>query len=414
VAKRIYHPKDKELYQRTAGGNFYIYVNGQDHSLGTDDYFEARKKKEYHKAIKSTYGAASFSNKFGDLIIPYFDYLDGTSRRASYIASIKWYWNKYLKSYWENKRLVDFDQIHWDEFCAKTKRKFEVSDFTNHRSTMTGFLNWARGRKFILSWPPVENPDHTVRKRKIIPPDHLALIFRHAPTVQDWRADLAERNQDVKKYPSQRNRNRRDPDKLMRFIFPGGLRLFLAFYLLQGMRRKEITEMEISRINFKRKSVILLEDHTKTREGREIPLNVFLEGLILERLQLFDELGIKTNCLFPNARDLSRPMTESGFKTTWAKVLEAAELKQLGYTWHDFRATFETAMAKSKNFTDAQKEKMAGASLDVQHAIYVSMGPDDLRGLENIIQIPEKTEEEKKESEGLDGKKLIILCVRKS
>jgi len=397
MPKRIYHPKDPELYQRKPGGNFHIWHEGRDKSLGTSDFSKAKKAKEYHRALVSTYGAASFNATFGGIFPEYTKHLwsevaDG-GKRKSYIESIEWYWSKYLESFWSKRRLMEFNQVTWDQFCKTIKRKFAVSDFTNHRSTMTGFLTWCRGRNLILMWPEVKNPAHKSRKRKIIPPEHLRLIFEHAPTVQQWREEMAARK------PS---RNRRKRSELKRFIVPGGLRLFLACYLFQGMRREEITKLTISRVNLKRMYIVLRDDDVKTKDAREIPLNRYVAALLLERFNLLDELRIKTKYVFPNARDTTRPMTSSGFKTVWAKVLEKAEIKDLGYTWHDFRATFEKAMSMSKDFTDVQKEKMVGASLKVQSKIYISMDADDLRGLENVIQVPGLTEKTPDESEGQD------------
>jgi integrase len=376
VSTRIYHPNDKDLFQRKPDGNFYIWLKGTDHCLETNDFKQAQAAKEYHKALATVYGVSAFKATFGKVFPQYEVFLDSQvrakARRESYVESIKWYWTKYLRTYWAPRKLVEFNQITWDEYCKRTKRKFEVSDFTNHRSTLTSFLSWARARNLILAWPEVKNPAHKSRKRKIIPSEHLTLIFGGVPTLSDWhKLSKVEKKKLIGKG---------------RVVIPGGLRLFMAFYLFEGMRRKEITDLTFDRVDLEQMHIILGDEDVKTNEGREIPLNNFVANLLRERIKFMEEMGIRSKFVFPNARDLKRPMSESGFKLTWHKLIEKVGLKRAGYTWHDFRATFEKAMNMSKDFTDMQKEKMAGSSLKVQSKRYVSMNANDLRGLEEVVK----------------------------
>lgn len=387
MSARIYHPKDDELFQRKLGGSFYIWHEGRELCLETSDYKEARAAKEYHRALSSTYGAASFSTTFGRLFPEYIKHrrkeVEQGRRRSSYIESIEWYWGKYLKEFWEKKRLVDFHQVNWDKFCEwqnKQKidgRRIKIRDFTNHRSTMTGFLRWASRKRFILAIPTVENPHHVSRRRKQFTPEHITLLFKHVPTVEQWR-------QEFKGKLKKRRKHAR--------TIPGGLRLFMALYLFHGSRRGENIRLRWSDVDFEKRAIILRPEVVKTGEGRVIPINKVVFALLQERRILLGDMGIKTAWVFPNTRDISRHMTDSGFKGAWGKLLVATGLERYGYTWHDFRATFESFMDKTGGFTETQREKMSGAAQSVRSKRYVGFTVDDLRGLEEVVQVPGLTE----------------------
>lgn len=399
MPKRLHHPKDKELFQYKPGGNFYIRKGGAEYCLETNDFKKAQAAREYHNALVTTYGAASFKATFGVVMPKYLAHMDRLvekkARRKSYVDTIKRYWNKYLEPYWDRKRLMDFSQVTWDDYCERLQRKHDVSDFTNHRSTMTGLLEWCRGQKLVLAWPSVNNPEHKKRKRKIIPPEHLRLIFQHSPSVDDWRTARVGKIKKTNRPPK--------PSKTKGRYVPGGLRLFLALYLLEGMRRIENVELTWDRVDLVNRIIKLRDEDVKTGEGREIPMNAIVHALLTERLSVLQELGLDTRFVFPNWRDPKRHMSLNGFKTTWFKVLDEVDLRACGYTWHDFRATFKKAMHKLVGYTDTQKEKMAGSGIDVQKNTYVTMNADDLRGLENAVDVPGLKELVVSTSQGQSG-----------
>lgn len=359
---RIYHPKDKELFQRQQDGKFYTWLKGSEICLDTNDFAQAKANKEYHKALVNLYGPAAFKSTVGKLFPIYLTEISKKKNlRPTYIKSIEWYWTKYLEAYWGKKKLIDINQSNWDHFCSSVQKKFDVSDFTNHRSTLTGFMAWASRKRFMLAIPSLENPIHKKRKRKIITPDHLRLIFQYAN---------------------------------------GGLRDFLTIALFTGMRRGEIVKLKWKQIIFERRALVLADDDVKTGEGREIPINDAVVNCLTARLASQQDTKTKTKWVFPNRRDPSRHMDLSGFKLSWRLCIEKANLSDIGYTWHDFRSTYEKYMHKALGFTDTQKEKMAGSSIDVQKQLYVSMNADDLRGLENVVQVEGLTDILEKPSEG--------------
>jgi hypothetical protein len=68
-------------------------------------------------------------------------------------------------------------------------------------------------------------------------------------------------------------------------------------------------------------------------------------------------------------------------------MIRNAGLVDAGLEPHDLRATYEHYANKRTDFTDTQREKMAGASIQTQRRIYLhGFQAEDLRGLENVVQ----------------------------
>lgn len=366
---RIYHPKDQTIFQRKEGGPFYSWLKGQEICLDTSNPKQARENRDYHLSLISRFGASAFKHTFGAVFPLYIkDLRKSKRRRSSYIDSLEWVWTKYLEPFWGKRRLMDYHQLTWDQYCASISKKFKVNDFNNHRGTISGVLSWGQRRRLIASVSTVENPFHEPRHRKRLKPEHVRSILLATPTVQGWRAP-------------------RKPAPHPRSI-PGGLRLFLALYLFHGSRRGENIKLKWSDIDFEKRAIFLRAEVVKTNEARTIPINSLVLALLLERQSLFETMAIKSPWVFPNRRDFKKHMDVSGFKTVWKKVVIAAGLEKEGYTWHDFRATFESYMDSASGFNETQREKMSGAARAVRSKKYVDLTEDDLRGLEEVVQIP--------------------------
>lgn len=127
----------------------------------------------------------------------------------------------------------------------------------------------------------------------------------------------------------------------------------------------------------------MVEDYNKNRRGRRIPFNAIVHEVLEERRQA---QGGKGGWVFPNADDPRRHAHITGLKTAWHTCLKKAGLEDV--TWHDLRATYETFAHKSVAHTDTQREKFADASADVQRRIYVTLDHADLKGLEDVVQVP--------------------------
>ena len=355
MSKRIYYKENERIFQHKPKGQFYCYVGGNEFPLDTNDPAEALNRLKYVDQTSTFFGPAAFNHKLSELFPMYLDHKK-KSVRASTFKEYEKLWKIFEATGLGKLRLVELNQTTWDKFC--NSKKHSITDFQNPRNLVHNFLTWCQRRRFIGAVVSLENPVHKRRKRRIIPNEHLALIFQYAD---------------------------------------GSLLLFLSMALYMGMRRSEIIKLSWSRVNLVERHLILRDEDVKTGEGREIPLNNVVHGLLCKRL--VEQEGVTTKWVFPNGNDPKRHADPTGLKTAWWNVLRKAGLYEKDedghitwlYSFHDFRATYELYSNLSKDFTDTQKEKMVGAQIDVQKRIYVSMKAKHLLGLEEVVatQVPE-------------------------
>jgi len=82
-------------------------------------------------------------------------------------------------------------------------------------------------------------------------------------------------------------------------------------------------------------------------------------------------------------------MSVGGFNKPFKTMLKRTTVNR-HITPHDLRATYEKFAHVNPNFTDTQREKMVGASAEVQRRVYLnSFTADDLRGLEQVVDFKE-------------------------
>jgi len=355
VGKRIYSPLNKKLFQHREGGNYYCLISGSEISLETADFEQAQKNFELQSALVSKFGSKAFKYRVRDLF-PAFLKKKKPEVRPGTLLGYEKIWKRDLEPGLGKLPIGDVNQKTWLRFCEKRT----ANDFQNHRNLMHQFLVWCEGQGYLLAVPTLKNPKHKRRRRKIIPPEHLAVILQEAR---------------------------------------GSLRLFLSLALFMGMRRSEILKLDWTRVNFDHRSLRLRDIDVKTDEERQIPITKVVLGLLAERLKEQQDAGSKTIWVFPHQDTPKKHMHLEGLMTAWRLALRrcglAETVKRPGtkvgykivvqYTWHDFRATYEKYSNKANDFTDTQREKFSGADIDVQRKRYVSMDADDLRGLEEVV-----------------------------
>lgn len=360
MGKRIYCETNRKLYQFKADGKIYCRLGGDDVCLDTNDPVVAEANLALELALRKRFGTVAFKFKVKDLF-PKFLKEKKPDLRESTFKSYETIWKDFNQPL--GKHLIgNMNQRAWAAYCTKKRGK---SDFQNHRNLMHQFLVWCEMKEFILAVPTLKNPKHKRRRRKIIPPQHLRMIFQHAH---------------------------------------GSLLLFISMALFMGMRRSEIMGLEWPRLDLIDRLLILRDEDVKTDEGREIPINTVAHQLLLVRKQKQQDENLNTRWVFPHATRPSRHANFGGLMNPWRvcllrcglakKAISKGKMKHkivVEYTWHDLRATYEKYSHKSTKHTDTQREKMVGADIDVQRKRYVSMNADDLRGLEEVVstQIPE-------------------------
>lgn len=339
-------------------GTFYLRLGDKERSLGTKDFGEAAKKK-VTETIKLSGAGGSSRLRCMDL---FDDYVDArrkqvsdtpiveitrgrASRRRTTISrqtlkEIEDIWRLHLRSYWAQVRLSKIDEQKWNDYVNQSL----AIDLANHRKVFLGFLKWCKGRHFIQSVPDLKIPKVDRRPRRVLRDHEIRALFTHSK---------------------------------------GSLLLFISMYLFMGMRRKEIMTLRWSDIVFEGDYLVLRKSEVKIRVGRSIPLNAFVKQLLVERLRSAGNSPF----VFPNRKTPKKHADLGGLKTAWNTAMRRCGFEPGYITPHDLRATFEAFAHKATEFTDTQREKFAGASVDVQKKHYVHFDAHDVRGLEAVVQV---------------------------
>lgn len=346
--KRV-HTTDKRIKLDFASQIYQFRYRGVDKSLDTKDFAIAQSKADILEDKLDDLGTKSYQFRVIDILGEYIKERTEDVRRKNIrqatLTEIEYLFRTKLTPFFGKKRLGEINERTWAAYC----RQAGVSDLKNHRKVFRLFLAWCKRNQYLKALPDVTDiPYHKKRKRRILKPDEITLIFKHAR---------------------------------------GSLLLFLSMALFNSMRRKEIMTMSWDRANLDESYFVLRDDDTKTDDGREFPMNSEVRALLIARKRSQVELGLKTRWVFPNRDDWGRHGAIDGLKTAYNNAVKKSGFERGHFTWHDFRATFEKYSHKSVDHTDTQREKFSGASIDVQKNVYVSMTHEDLRGLEQVVNV---------------------------
>jgi integrase len=347
------HTSDANIKRHPGTGVYYFKRGKIEKSLKTNVWAEALERKKLLLLEIDAAGSIATRTRVGDLYVQYKlekqKQRDGKLLKKKKIREgtyneIVYIFEKHLLRFFEKRRLSQITPLLWAQYCDRAA----VSDLANHRKVMSGFLKWSKSKGYILGVPDItEIPHHQRRKRRIIKQHELMKIFENSK---------------------------------------GGLLVFLSLALYNGLRRKEIMTLSWDRVNLSERYIVIARDFNKKGRDRSLPINQTVANVLQAHRDELEKKGKLKMWVFPNRNDWRRHGDVSGLKTSWFKCLQRAGLE--GITWHDFRATFEKYSNKSLNHTDMQKEKFADASLDVQGRIYVNMDHEDLRGLEDVVDVP--------------------------
>lgn len=345
--------KDSEIFQSESGvyyfrGNLAGHSGRVEMSLKTSDWAEAKRKKQALVARVATIGMDSTRLQTKELLEQYIEHrrlrvgAANKPLRPRTVKSDEYIVNDFLIPFMGKLKLSEIDNVTFEQYCDH----FGDMDFSRHRAVLTSFLNWCRKRRNLKYVPKFDLPERDKRQRILLTEDEIRSLLTKSK---------------------------------------GNVLLYITMYLFMGMRSSEITKLSWDRVDLDLAIVRLRKEDTKTKKARDIPINSFVLSLLRSRSETRQGVYV-----FPN-RKLSKRATNhmdpTGFKYEWTKALAAAEISR-PITPHDLRATFELYTNTNPNFTDTQRERMAGAKIDVQKRIYLgAMTADHIRGLEESVQI---------------------------
>lgn len=325
----------------------YYRKGNLERSLMTTSMREAVKRKRALEAKIDVFGQQAYKLKVNDVIQDFLDErwreVESKTIRLSTYQETEDMWRVHLLNFFGGKRFAEIDEPLWDKY-VESKQEFDLS---NHRKIMGYFLTWAKRKQYYRYIPDLKIPSPTRRQRKILSPETCRLLLANSS---------------------------------------GSLLILISMYLFMGMRRSEIILLTWMRVDLDIGFVVLFAADTKTNRMRQIPLNPFVHELLRRRKAYQETRPSRPVWVFPNAKTPSKPASLSGLKTAWATCLRRSGLSGSDLQWHDLRATHQYYTHKRIDFTDTQREKFSGSSIDVQKRHYVSFEADDLRGLETVVQ----------------------------
>jgi integrase len=261
------------------------------------------------------------------------------------LSETKLYVNKYFIPYFGTKRVNEMEQSDFTDYC----RKYRKLNLVNHRKVLNHFMGkWCVQNGYLKYKIEFEIPKFAHKKRR----------GREVLTPDEIRSILA--------------------------INDDTTLLYIVLYLLHGMRNMEICKLRWVDVDWEKNGAYINPESNRRRKARAIPLNDFAMNLLTAR-----KASSESDWVFPSRlKKGQKPYMDptGGIRKRWQKALEAAGIAR-HITPHDLRATFETYMHTNKKFTDTQREKMAGAQIDVQKEHYVKMQIEQLRGLENSVKV---------------------------
>ena len=244
-----------------------------------------------------------------------------------------------------SKKVTEIGQKEFKEYCES--KKIKGLNVVNHRKVLSHFLKWCVHEKHLRFRVEIEIPKSSRKKRRervVLTEDQIKALVSACD------------------------------DKVL---------LYVLMYLFMGMRNMEICKLRWDEVNLELGELFVNPMSNRRRKARSIPIN----GYVLTLLNEWKKTA-KSEWVFPSAVSggkFGHMNPYGGIRAPWTKALATAGIT--GVTPHDMRSTFETFMHTNAAFTDTQKEKMAGAKIDVQKDIYVKMQARQLRGLEESVTV---------------------------
>lgn len=327
-----------------------------------------RKKRDFLDSIERL-GSSPGKNTFGLLAEKYISHREAEAKNPdefseSSIKELRITMRKHLIPYFGISRIEEISQEDFDDYC-KFKLKKKSYNFKNHLKGLNHFLGWCVQYKYLKYRPEVEIPKFAKkshRERMVLTETEIKNLIKACE---------------------------------------GPVLLYVFMYLFMGMRNMEICALRWDEIDLQSAALKVNPKNNRKRKARAIPIN----GFVLELLTRMKPNEVGSEYVFPSKVSTGKYpyiSPQGGIRKPWFKALEKSGITRR-ITPHDLRATFKTFMHINTDFTDTQREKMAGSKIDVQKNTYVSMTVDHLRGLEKSVQFDGLNSIAKEKIKGITG-----------
>lgn len=158
-------------------------------------------------------------------------------------------------------------------------------------------------------------------------------------------------------------------------------------YFVDGFSVSEAILLSWDRVDEESRTIHLRAQDTKIRKKRTFPFNNKLAALFVELKAEAKAMGLNSKYVFPSlVSDKDEPMSFSEFRTLWEATCKKANLPE-GSRFHWLRHTGLTKAFKRARLDAARICHFAGLSLDEADRTYLHFKPEDLRGVETLVEV---------------------------
>lgn len=170
-------------------------------------------------------------------------------------------------------------------------------------------------------------------------------------------------------------------ESLLNFAQNPDIHLAILMAVTMGMRRAEIFQLSIERIDLKKQVIHLRADDTKTKRSRSFAISNDCWPLIKQRCVN------NRKWLFQSKFEPDRHLHLDGFHTAWINLKRTTAITG---RFHDLRHTFLTKAFKSPDVNPALICYYAGLSMEVAERVYLHFSADDTTPMKSIVSYSEK------------------------
>lgn len=267
------------------------------------------------------------------------------SLREQTYDSVKYAGQRFMP-FFGNMFTYEIDDDQWDRYIIwRREQSHSRVKFANDAKWLGKFLKRLSARGLFINekgepkaLPDLKNPDPKKRNAgKDIPDEDIKALFDHA-----------------------------GPD----------LALQIAMGFSMFMRLSEIMLLTWDRVDFKRRVIVLKEEHTKIKQARDVNMSNEVFLALKEK-----EKAAQGSALFPTPEDPNKTQSRQGNKRAWATCKRVAAVK---CRFHDLRhAGLTRAFKKSNQW--AHICIVAGLSLKEAQRTYIHIESKDTAFVAGLV-----------------------------
>lgn len=163
---------------------------------------------------------------------------------------------------------------------------------------------------------------------------------------------------------------------------------FIELSLATGMRKQEVLQLELSRIDLRHEVIYREVDHQKGKDNSTVPLNAWAKKVLFRRFSFLKEQCPGTIYAFPNLKKGSSGMTTiKDVKNGFAGACERAKVADA--TPHTLRHTFASWLVQAGVSLYVVKDLLRHKSI-TQTEVYAHLAPknraDSVAKLDDLLR----------------------------